>query len=372
MSGKQYDYLVVGAGFYGSVFAHEASCAGKKCMVIDKRSHIGGNCFTHNVADINVHEYGAHIFFTRQLDIWQYINKFSEFNHYVNSPIAMYKDEMFNLPFNMNTFRQLWGVKTPAETRKIIDQQTASYRNMDTISNLEQQSLSLVGRDIYEKLIKEYSEKQWGKPADQLPAFLIKRLPLRLTYNNNYYDVPYQGIPVGGYTKIFEKLLKNSEVRLNTDFMNDRENLSVIAEKIIFTGPIDEYFEYCYGALDYRSLRFEHKMLNGIDNYQGNAVVNYTSHKVPYTRTIEHKHFEFGEQPDTVISYEYPQSYETGTTPYYPVNDEKNDKLYKKYSKLAENEKNVVFGGRLGEFSYYNMDQSIASALKLSASELQG
>lgn len=354
-----YDYLVVGAGFFGAVFAHEMQRCGKKCLVIDRRAHIGGNCFTERVEGINVHKYGAHIFHTSDREIWDYVNQFAEFNNYINSPVAVYGDELYNLPFNMNTFSKMWGIKTPAEARGIIERQIAKL-GITEPKNLEEQALSLVGTDVYEKLIRGYTEKQWGRKCSELPAFIIKRLPLRFTYDNNYFTDRYQGIPIGGYTPIFEKLLDGIEVKLNEDYKDLRDKK--IAQKIIYTGCIDEFFDYCCGALEYRSVRFENETLD-TDNFQGNAVVNYTSADVPYTRIIEHKHFEFGTQPKTIISREYSAEWSKGIEPYYPINDEKNGLLFAKYGSLAENRSDVLFGGRLGQYRYYDMDKVIRAAL---------
>jgi len=357
-----YDYLIVGAGLFGAVFAHEMQKKGKKCLVIDKRSHAGGNVFCENIEGINVHKYGAHIFHTNDKDIWDYVNSFVEFNRYTNSPMANYNGELFNLPFNMNTFYQLWGVKTPKEAQEKIKEQVENL-NIKNPANLEEQALSLVGSDIYEKLIKGYTEKQWGRKATELPAFIIKRLPVRFTYDNNYFNDKYQGIPIGGYNKLIEALLEGVEVRLDSDFFKNRAEWMAIAKNIVFSGKIDEFYDFRYGNLEYRSLRFEHSILNE-ENYQGNAVVNYTAFDVPYTRVIEHKHFEFGKQPKTIITKEYPDKYEDGKEAYYPVNDERNMELFKKYNKLAQEERNVVFGGRLAEYRYYDMHQVIAAALK--------
>lgn len=359
----KYDYLVVGAGLFGSIFAYEMTKKGKKCLVIDKRSHIGGNIYTRNIAGINVHEYGAHIFHTSNKAVWDYINNFAEFNNFINSPVAVYKDELYNLPFNMNTFSKMWNIKTPKEVREIIDRQIKDS-GISEPKNLEEQAISLVGKDIYEKLVKGYTEKQWGRACSCLPAFIIKRLPVRYTYDNNYFNDKYQGIPVGGYTKIIERLLEGTEVRLNTDFFKCREELSNIADKILFTGQIDKFYDYCFGKLDYRSLKFETEVID-MENYQGNAVINYTEAEIPYTRIIEHKHFEFGNQEKTVITREYPLEWSDGAEPYYPVNDEKNSVLYSKYKKLADKEENIIFGGRLGTYKYYDMDKIVESALEL-------
>ena len=362
-----YDYLIVGAGFFGAVFAHEAQKQGKRCLVVERRGHIGGNCYTADVESIHVHRYGAHIFHTSDQQIWTYINQFCTFNNYVNSPIANYRGEIYNMPFNMNTFSRLWNISTPAEAKAIIDAQRADAPVQP--QNLEEQAISLVGRDIYEKLVKGYTEKQWGRPCTELPAFIIRRLPVRFRYDNNYFNDRYQGIPEGGYTPIFEKLLDGIDVRLNCDYFDHKDELRAQCRKVIFTGPIDRYFDYCYGPLQFRSLRFESEVLD-MENYQGNAVVNYTDRETPYTRVIEHKHFEFGTQPKTVITREYPMDWHPGDEPYYTVNDEKNDQLYQRYAALAEREPDVLFGGRLGEYKYYDMDKVIASALGFAAREL--
>lgn len=357
-----YDYLIVGAGLFGSIFAYEATKRGKKCLVIDKRNHIGGNLYTENIEGINVHKYGAHIFHTNSKEIWDYINKFAEFNRFTNSPIANYKGEIYNLPFNMNTFNKLWGVITPQEAKqKIEDQKRAA--GITEPKNLEEQAISLVGIDLYEKLIKGYTEKQWGRPATELPKFIIKRLPVRFTYDNNYFNDKYQGIPVGGYTGIIEKMLEKCDVRLNTNFFQNRDKLEKEAKKIVFTGMIDEYYNYKFGILEYRSLIFKNEILD-VDNYQGNAVVNYTDRETPYTRIIEHKHFEFGTQEKTVITKEYPKEWKKEDEPYYPINNERNNELYRKYKELADKEENVIFGGRLANYKYYDMHQVIALALK--------
>lgn len=363
-----YDYLVVGSGLFGSVFAHEMNKNGSKVMVIDKRDHIGGNVFTEEISNINVHKYGAHIFHTNNKDVWDYIQQFAEFNRYTNSPIAVFRDELYNLPFNMNTFYQMWGVKTPDEARKIIDSQRKEA-NIKNPKNLEEQAINLVGKDIYEKLVKEYTEKQWGKKCTELPSFIIKRLPVRFTFDNNYFNDKYQGIPIGGYTKIIEKLLTGIEVELNTDYFDNREKWENIAGKVIFTGMIDQYFDYCFGELEYRSLKFEHKV-HDAQNYQGNAVINYTDSDVPYTRTIEHKHFEGTQTEKTVVTTEYPMPWKKGREAYYPVNDEKNMEILKKYEDLSENRENVIFGGRLGRYRYYDMWETIDEALKLVEKEL--
>ena len=358
---SKFDYLIVGAGLFGSVFAYEATQRGKKCLVIDKRNHIAGNIYTENIEGINVHKYGAHIFHTSDKAIWEYVNRFADFNNFINSPIASYKDELYNLPFNMNTFSKMWGIKTPAEAKAIIAVQIANL-NIGEPQNLEEQALKLVGTDVYEKLIKGYTQKQWGRPCTELPAFIIKRLPLRFTYDNNYFNDRYQGIAIGGYTQIIEKMLAGSDVKTDTDYFEFIKENPDIAEKTVFTGQIDEFFGYRYGALGYRSVRFENEILD-TDNYQGNAVVNYTDKEVPYTRIIEHKHFEFGKQEKTVISREYSSEWSVGMEPYYPVNDEKNNALFEEYKKLAEKEENVIFGGRLGDYKYYDMDKVVAAAL---------
>jgi len=357
-----YDYLVVGAGLYGAVFAREMTDKGYKCLVIDKRPHIAGNVYTEEIENINVHKYGAHIFHTSEKQVWDYVNRFAEFNRYTNAPVANYKGEIYNLPFNMNTFNKMWGVITPNEARAKIEQQRAAA-NIDNPKNLEEQAISLVGIDIYEKLIKHYTEKQWGRPCSELPSFIIRRLPVRFIYDNNYFNDLYQGIAIGGYTKMDEKMLEGIEVRLNTNYLENRQELEKFAKTVVYTGPIDEYFGYSKGHLQYRSVRFETEILD-TDNFQGNAVVNYTDGDTPYTRIIEHKHFEFGTQQKTVISREYSAEWKPGDEPYYPVNDEKNGKLYEEYKKMAEKEKNVIFGGRLGEYKYYDMDKVILSALQ--------
>ena len=367
-SGNKYDYLVVGAGLYGAVFAHEAAAAGKRCLVIDKRNHIAGNIYTEKIHDINVHKYGAHIFHTSNKEIWKYINKFTEFNQYINSPVAVYGDELYNLPFNMNTFSKLWGLRTPAEVQKKIADQIADLHITEP-KNLEEQALSLVGKDVYEKLIKGYTEKQWGRDCKDLPAFIIKRLPLRFTYDNNYFNDRYQGIPVNGYTAIVAKLLEGVDVYLSTDYETYVKEHPDSFEKVVYTGAIDEYYHYSLGHLEYRSVRFETEELD-MPNYQGNAVVNYTSREVPYTRIIEHKHFEFGQQPTTIISREYSQEWKPGMEPYYPVNDAKNTELFARYRELAKQEPNVIFGGRLGNYKYYDMDKVIEKSLKMAQTEL--
>ncbi len=377
----QYDYLIVGAGLYGAVFAHEMRRQGRRVLVIDRRTHIAGNIYTENVAEIQVHKYGAHIFHTSDRKIWEYVNCFAEFNHYINSPVAYYKGELYNLPFNMNTFNKMWGVVTPAQAREKIREQIEKL-GIDEPRNLEEQALSLVGTDVYEKLVKGYTEKQWGRDCKELPAFIIKRLPLRFTYDNNYFNDRYQGIPVGGYTAMVEKMLQGIEVRTGISYkefvreqqteegwqITDREGNSY--RKVVYTGMPDEYFGYSLGHLEYRSLRFETEELPDCDNYQGNAVVNYTEREVPYTRIIEHKHFEFGSQKDTVITREYPAEWQEGDEPYYPVNNERNDSLFREYQKLARERSHMIFGGRLGQYKYYDMDKVIAAALEAVEKEL--
>lgn len=357
----KYDYLIVGAGLFGAVVAREASLKGKKCLVIDRRDHIAGNVYTEDIEGIQVHKYGAHIFHTSDKKIWDYVNQFAEFNNYINSPVAVYGDELYNLPFNMNTFSKMWGIKTPKEAQKIIEEQIADLA-IDEPQNLEEQALKLVGRDVYEKLIKGYTQKQWGRECKDLPSFIIKRLPLRFTYDNNYFNDRYQGIPVEGYTAMVAKMLDGVELRLSTEYEDVKDQIE--ADKIIYTGMIDKYYDYSEGVLEYRSVRFETEVLDE-ENYQGNAVVNYTAADVPYTRIIEHKHFNFGKQPKTVISREYSSEWKKGDEPYYPVNNERNDELYKKYQNLAAKEEKVVFGGRLGQYKYYDMDKVIAAALDM-------
>jgi UDP-galactopyranose mutase len=365
-----YDYLIVGSGLYGAVFAHEATKRGKKCLVIEKRSHIGGNIYTEEIEGIQVHKYGAHIFHTSDKSIWDYVNSFAEFNNYINQPVARYKNECYNLPFNMNTFTKMWpDVFTPAEAKaRIEEEKKASH--IENPSNLEEQAISLVGKTIYEKLVKEYTGKQWGKACTELPAFIIKRLPVRFTFDNNYFNDRYQGIPVGGYTQIIEKMLQGSDVRLNCDFFDKKEEYLSLARKVVYTGTIDRWFDYRFGALEYRSVRFETEVLD-TDNFQGNAVVNYTDAEHPYTRIIEHKHFEFGKQPKTIISKEYSSQWKLGDEPYYPVNDEKNGALYQKYKALADEDKKVIFGGRLGQYKYYDMHVVIKEALSAVQTEFQ-
>ncbi|MDX7797776.1 UDP-galactopyranose mutase [Aeromonas caviae] len=356
----QYDYVIIGAGLFGAVCAHELQKKGKRVLILEKREHIGGNVYTENSDGIQVHKYGAHIFHTNDKEIWDYVNSFVEFNRFTNSPLALHEGRLYNLPFNMNTFYQLWGVKTPAEAIAKVDEQRAEMRNKEP-ANLEEQAISLVGRDIYEKLIKGYTEKQWGRKATELPAFIIRRLPVRFTFDNNYFSDKYQGIPIGGYTKLIEKMLEGVDIKLGVDYFAKREHYRSLAENIIYTGPIDEYFNYCYGQLEYRSLRFEHERFE-LDNYQGNAVVNYTEAEIPFTRIIEHKHFDTADTLHTIVTREFPAEWKLGDEPYYPVNDDKNMELYKKYRVLARNE-NVIFGGRLAEYKYYDMHQVIRSAL---------
>lgn len=363
-----YDYLIVGSGLFGSIFAYEAGKKGKQCLVVEKRDHIGGNIYTKEVEGIQVHQYGAHIFHTSNREVWEYVQQFAEFNRYTNSPVANYKGEIYNLPFNMNTFNKLWGVVTPAEAKAKIEEQAAAYRT-EHPANLEEQALNLVGKDIYEKLIKGYTEKQWGHRATELPPEIIKRLPVRYIYDNNYFNDIYQGIPIGGYTAIIEKMLAKAEVRLGVDYLEHKDELDALAEKVVYTGPIDAYYGYQFGELEYRSVSFETEVLDQ-PNYQGNAVVNYTEYEVPYTRIIEHKHFEFGTQDKTVISREYPAAWKKGDEPYYPVNNEKNNMLYHSYEELAKEEKKVIFGGRLGTYKYMDMHHVVAEALRVTKEEL--
>ena len=363
-----YDYLIVGSGLFGSIFAYEAGKKGKQCLVVEKRDHIGGNIYTKEVEGIQVHQYGAHIFHTSNREVWEYVQQFAEFNRYTNSPVANYKGEIYNLPFNMNTFNKLWSVVTPAEAKAKIEEQAAAYRT-EHPANLEEQALNLVGKDIYEKLIKGYTEKQWGHRATELPPEIIKRLPVRYIYDNNYFNDIYQGIPIGGYTAMIEKMLAKAEVRLGVDYLEHKDELDALAEKIVYTGPIDAYYGYQFGELEYRSVSFETEVLDQ-PNYQGNAVVNYTEYEVPYTRIIEHKHFEFGTQEKTVISREYPAAWKKGDEPYYPVNNEKNNMLYHSYEELAKEEKKVIFGGRLGTYKYMDMHHVVAEALRVTKEEL--
>ena len=368
-----YDYLIIGSGLFGSVFARQAADAGKKVFVIDKRPNIAGNVYTEKVEGINFHKYGAHIFHTNNTEVWNYVNRFATFNRFTNSPVANYKGELYSMPFNMYTFNKMWGVVTPEEAAAKIEEQKKEITGEP--KNLEEQAISLVGRDIYEKLVKGYTEKQWGRDCKELPAFIIRRLPVRLTFDNNYFNALYQGIPIGGYTKLVENLLEGIEVRLNEDYLEDKEKWNAMAEKVVYTGAIDAYFDYALGNLEYRSVRFENEILD-VPNFQGNAAVNYTDKETPWTRIIEHKWFEFGKDdeghdlPKTVISREYSSEWKPGDEPYYPVNDEKNGALYQKYKELAEKEKNVIFGGRLGEYKYYDMDAVIASALEMCEKEL--
>lgn len=371
----KYDYLVVGAGLFGAVFVNEMKKAGKTCYVIDKREHIAGNVYTETQNGISVHKYGAHIFHTSDKQVWDYVNELAEFNHYINSPVAVYKDEIYNMPFNMNTFSRMWGVKTPQEAKDKIEEQI-ERAGIKEPSNLEEQAISLVGTDVYLKLVKGYTEKQWGRDCKELPAFIIKRLPLRFVYDNNYFNDRYQGIPVGGYTQIVEKLLGDTPVCLGIGYrefcvQNNASEEPVVFDKVLYTGMIDEYFDYCYGELSYRSLRFESEYLPGVENYQGNAVVNYTEREIPYTRIIEHKHFEFGTGEGTVITREYPAEWKKGDEPYYPINDETNSSLYEKYAMLAKEQKNVLFGGRLGQYKYYDMDKVIRAALDMAEQEMK-
>ena len=363
------DYLIVGAGLFGAVCARELKRAGKSVVVIDKRPHVAGNCYTEEIEGINVHKYGAHIFHTSDKEIWEYVNNFAEFNNYVNSPIARYKDELYNMPFNMNTFTKLWrDVFTPQDAKKRIEEERRESFT-ENPKNLEEQAINLVGKTIFEKLVKGYTEKQWGKRCEELPSFIIKRLPVRFTFDNNYFNDRYQGIPIGGYTKMVEKMLEGVEVRLNENFLDNKEKYLKEAKKIIYTGAIDEYFEYKFGPLEYRSVRFETEIYD-TDNYQGNAVINYTDRDTPYTRVIEHKHFEFGKQEKTVVSREYSSKWEKGQEAYYPLNDEKNNELFKKYKELSENQDQVIFGGRLGNYKYYDMHNVIREALNLVKTEL--
>ena len=364
---KPYDYILAGTGFFNAVFAHEAARHGKRCLAVEKRNHIGGNAFTEKIEGIDVHRYGAHIFHTKNETVWAYINQFGKFNRFTNSPIANYKGELYNLPFNMNTFYRMWGVITPQEAEAKIESQRKAA-GVTEPKNLEEQAVSLVGTDIYEKLIKGYTEKQWGRPCKDLPSFIIRRLPVRFTYDNNYFNDPHQGIPEEGYTRIIEKLFGETEIRLNTDYLTEKSEIDALAEKVIYTGPIDAYFNYRAGTLQYRSLRFETEILE-MENYQGNAVVNYTDAETPYTRIIEHKHFAFGKHPQTVISREYSAEWRRGDEPYYPVNDAANTRIYEQYRSLAAAETNVIFGGRLGEYRYYDMDQVIEKALTLAEQE---
>ena len=364
----KYDYLIVGAGLFGAVFARQATDAGKTVLVIDKRDHIGGNIYTEVVEGINVHKYGAHIFHTNDKAVWEYVNRFAEFNRYTNSPVANYNGELYSLPFNMYTFNRMWGVVTPDEAKAKIAEQRAAA-GITEPKNLEEQAISLVGTDIYERLVKGYTEKQWGRKCTELPSFIIRRLPVRFTFDNNYFNALYQGIPIGGYTAMVEKMLDGVDVRLGVDYLESKAEFDALCDKVVYTGPIDSYFDYCYGPLGYRSVRFENELLD-TDNYQGNAVVNYTDSETPFTRIIEHKHFEFGTQPKTVISREYSQEWQPEIEPYYPINDEANGALYLKYKELADKESKTIFGGRLAEYRYYDMDAVIASALSVAKGEL--
>lgn len=365
---SKYDLLIVGTGLYGAVVADVMKKHRKKVLAIDRREHIGGNCYTKNIDGINLHQYGAHIFRTSRKDVWQYVQEFAEFNHFVNSPIANYYGKIYNMPFNMNTFNRIWGVRTPAEAKAKIASQRQEITG--TPRNLEEKAISLVGRDVYEILIREYTQKQWGRPCTELPANILRRLPVRFIYDNNYFVDPYQGVPIGGYTQIIEQMFSDCEVRLGIDFLQERTALSNLAEHILYTGPIDEFFDYCFGALDYRSLRFEHQRLNDVDNYQGVAVVNYTGSDVPYTRSIEHKHFEFGKQPFTLVSYEYPIEWHMGIEPYYPINDEKNQARYNQYKSLSYRYNQLTFGGRLGLYRYTDMQDTIITAWECARSML--
>lgn len=366
---KEYDYLVVGAGLFAAVFVRQMVDAGKRCLVIDKRKHIGGNIYCEDVDGIYVHQYGAHIFHTDNKEVWDYVNRFVAFNRYTNSPLANYKGTLYNLPFNMNTFNKLWGVNTPQEAKDKIEEQRQEYAYIQSPANLEEQALMLCGNDIYQKLIKGYTEKQWGRSATELPAFIIRRLPFRLVYDNNYFNDQFQGIPQDGYNQLIEKLLIGVEVRLNTNYFSHRQELDALANKILFTGCIDEFYDFRFGHLEYRSLRFEHERLE-VDNYQGNAVINYCEKEIPYTRIIEHKHFEFGKQSHTVITREYPAAFLPGGEPYYPINDEKNMQLYDKYKQLATLVPDVLFGGRLAQYAYFDMDDTVAAALAVAQNEL--
>lgn len=363
MSGK-YDFLIVGTGLFGAVSAYLLKKKGRSVLLIDKRNHVGGNVYTKNVNGINVHQYGAHIFHTSNKDVWQFVNSFVEFNRYTNSPVANYKGRLYNLPFNMNTFYQMWGVKTPEEAKTKIEELKAEY-HIENPKNLEEQAISLIGKDIYETLIKGYTQKQWGRKCTDLPAFIIQRLPVRFTFDNNYFNDKYQGIPEGGYTALIERMLEGCDVRLGVDYFDQKEELDALADRIIYTGEIDRYFNYQYGHLQYRTVTFETELLEGVENYQGNAVVNYTDAETPYTRIIEHKHFEYGTQPDTVISKEYSKEWQPGDEPYYPVNDTRNMELYARYKALADMQENVIFGGRLAEYKYYDMHKVIERAMEV-------
>jgi len=361
---KKYDFLIVGAGLYGATFANLAVRQGLKCLLVERRNHVGGNAYTENINGINVHKYGAHIFHTSSKDVWDYVSGIAPFNHYTHSVLANYKGNLYNLPFNMNTFYSLWKTNTPDAAFKKIQEQRQEFSHIQNPSNLEEQALILGGRDIYEKLVKGYSEKQWGRKASEIPAFVIRRLPFRFTFDNNYYNDPYQGIPIGGYTQMIDKMLEGVDVLLNCNYLQNQAELSSKARKTVYTGALDEYFDYCFGALEYRSLRFECQEINTMANFQGCSVVNYTDAETPYTRIIEHKHFEFGNQPNTVITYEYSTEWQPGEEPYYPVNDDKNAILYSQYKALADKEKDMIFGGRLAEYKYYDMDKVIEQAMK--------
>lgn len=369
MENKKYDYLIVGAGLFGSVFAREMRLRGKSCLVIEKRNHIAGNIYTENIEGINVHKYGAHIFHTSNKRIWEYVNQFVEFNRFTNSPLANFRGKLFNLPFNMNTFYQLWGVKTPEEAKHKIEEQRKEYLHIKHPKNLEEQALVLGGKDLYETLIKGYTEKQWGRPASKIPSFIIKRLPFRFNYDNNYFNDTYQGIPIGGYTKLVERLLEGTEVLLNVDYFDNREKWNSLASKVLYTGKIDQFYNYCFGKLEYRSLHFENHLLD-LPNFQGNAVINYTDRETPFTRIIEHKHFEFGEQPVTYITKEYPHEFSKDNEPYYPLNDEPNQVLYEKYKSLSRDDTSILFGGRLAQYKYFDMHHVIENALEFVSNEI--
>lgn len=364
---KKYDYVFAGSGLYAGVFAYLAGKQGKRCLVVEKREHIGGNIYCEDVNGIHVHKYGAHIFHTASREVWDFVNSLVEFNRYTNSPVANYKGEIYNMPFNMNTFSRMWGVSTPDEARAKIEEQRASITGEPR--NLEEQAISLVGTDIYEKLVKGYTEKQWGRDCRDLPSFIIKRIPVRYIYDNNYFSDPYQGIPIGGYNILIDRLFEGCDIETGVDYLENRETYSSLGETVVYTGMIDAYYDYCFGSLEYRSLRFESELLP-MENYQGVAVMNFTDRETPYTRIIEHKHFEFGTQPDTVITREYPENWKAGMEPYYPVNDEKNQALYRRYQELAEKEDHVIFGGRLAEYKYYDMDKVIESAMKTAGARL--
>ncbi len=370
MSEPLYDYLVVGAGFYGATFAWKMKQAGKRVLVVEKRNHVAGNAYTETMHGIEVHMYGAHIFHTSDREVWKLVNQFAEFNRYTNSPVASYKGRLYNLPFNMNTFYQLWGVRTPDEARRKIEEQRAPYAHIAHPANLEEQALTLAGPDLYETLIKGYSEKQWGKKAAGIPAYVLTRVPFRFTFDNNYFSDPFQGIPVGGFTNLVARMLDGIEVRLETDYLAAKDEYRKLARKVVYTGQIDQYFDYCYGALEYRSLRFEHEHLPGTDDYQGNAVFNYTEAEIPYTRIVEHKHFEFGKQPGTVITREFPDHWTKGGEAFYPVGSDRSRELYARYEALARQQEGVIFGGRLGEYRYYDMDKTVACALAKVREEL--